>query len=310
MPRNRMPQAVALLIALTVLTAPPAHAQFGGVLKKAKQAAAGAAEKKVDKKVDQKVNSKLRPSSTWGAELTESSLTSLLRGLNVELGKVDRRDAMLVEADSAHARNERLQDQHRSVFASYEKQQSANQDCRHNAEEANSVKNQQAMQNKVMGQLSPEFQKEGAAMSERNKKAIEKAQKSGDQAAIAKANENYQRDLMKLMGVDSHADSLAIDRQCPMPREPASVKESNALTARENELRIQIRAVDAEITAAGVAASGMTDEIYSLAKERVVNWAQEVFFDTPSQIQEFGTAERKLLEARKTEIRRVRKVLA
>jgi hypothetical protein len=305
MSRNRMPQAVALFVALTVLAATTASAQFGGLAKKAKQAAQAAAEKKVDKKVD----SNLRPSSTFGDELTESSFAALSRGLNAELGKVERRDALHADADSAHERSQRLEKEHRSDFASYERQHTANRDCRRNAEKANEAKTEQQMQKKMEGQLSPAFQQEVAALSARNEKAIEKAQKSGDQAAITKANEAYQHDLMKLMGMDRHADSAAVEKQCPAPPEPASVKESKALTARENDLRVQIRALDEQIMTAGVAASGMTAEIYALAKERVVNWAYEAF-DGGSQVQEFGSAERKMFEAHKSDIKKLRKVLA
>jgi hypothetical protein len=309
MSRHRMPEAVALFVALTVLAATPASAQFGGLAKKAKQAAQAAAEKKVDKKTGNTANSNLRPSNTFGEELTESSFSNLLRGLNAELAKTERRDALHADADSAHQRNERLQRLHHADFQAYERQTAANRDCRRTAEETNQAKNEQAMQTKVKQQLSPAFQKDMAEMSARNEKARAKAEKSGDKAAIDKANENYQRDLMTLLGFDPRADSLAVERQCPTPREPASVTESKALTERENSIRVQIRALDGEITTAGAAASGMTPEVYALAKERVLNWSQEAF-DNGSQVQEFGDAERKVFEAHKREIKTFRKVLA
>src|SRR5438034_5407155 len=98
--RNRLPQAAALFVALTTLASAPAHAQFGGLMKKAKQAA----EANVEKKVDKKVNNNVKPSSAFGEELTESSYASVARGLNAELAKAKQHDRLQAAVDRAQSR--------------------------------------------------------------------------------------------------------------------------------------------------------------------------------------------------------------
>ena len=55
------------------------------------------------------------------------------------------------------------------------------------------------------------------------------------------------------------------------------------------------------------AASGMDNRGFGLARERVLHWYRETHGGTP--IQAFGDGERKLLEARKTDIEKFKNLL-
>jgi hypothetical protein len=129
-----------------------------------------------------------------------------------------------------------------------------------------------------------------------------------------KATAGYNRAALIFISADSHADSAAVNQQCgPRPHEPAWLPKAKAAAAREDSLRVQVRALDGEIASAGATASGMPPEKYALAKERVLNWAyEENAFEEASggsRVQDFGDAERKMFEAHKAEIKKFERLL-
>jgi hypothetical protein len=127
MSHNRMPQVVALFVALSVFASVPAHAQFGGLLKKAaKKAAEASVEKKVEKRVDPE-NSASRP-KPFGQEFTEASFDSLMRQLNTERAGAERREALLAEIDSLNRKGDGLN--HDADLAAYDRAVAANLECR------------------------------------------------------------------------------------------------------------------------------------------------------------------------------------
>lgn len=298
MSRIRLSHAFATLAA-ALLTATPAAAQIGGIIKKG-------AEKAVSKAVEQQAQpSNLKPSDAFGAPLTESSLKDVLRGFAAELAKVDKRDALEKQADSVSQKRSNLLDKHQTESEVYDKQSNAHRECQSNVQNKLREKHNADAQGKAM---DPTLQAKMMLVARDYSMAVGKAQQSGDTAALAKAQADYQTAMMKAMGVDLHADSMAVEKECgKQPAEPAWMAEAKALETQENDLRTKMRMADADIISSGAAASGMPLERYGQARERVVNWFHEVSGGMP--MQEFPAAERRLLESRKGEISRFKKVL-
>ena len=121
-PRARGGRLVALTLAVLCLVggAPRgAHAQFGGLLKKA-------AEKAVDKasgaedKVSPRVN---------GAELTDDALERLLKGLGVTAQKLAQRDALQANAESKGKAASELRTPNEAAIQAWESAGSTWHDC-------------------------------------------------------------------------------------------------------------------------------------------------------------------------------------
>jgi hypothetical protein len=235
-----MPQAVALLIALTSLAPATTQAQFGGLAKKAAQKAAErAVEKKVDPKVDEKAGNdadarnRARPPSAF--TMTDSIYIDFARGLKAEL-------ALLNESES------------------YDRQAALHGLCR------DSTTRQARLKSK---NLSAAEEKKLEALDERYSAAIHKA--NNDDAALKKAKADHDREFNALYGIDVRADSVAVAKNCPAnPREPAWITEAKAKGFPDDQRGV--RAFYQAIVSAGVKASRMTPHDYAGVKEFVTEW--------------------------------------
>jgi hypothetical protein len=116
---------------------------------------------------------------------------------------------------------------------------------------------------------------------------------------------DYQK---KLYGIDVHADTVAAEKKCgAMPAEPAALVQADSLGAQVAALDKQVRAAEQAADAKALDASGMTAAQFGLARERIVNWYAEVRGN--HAYQQFGDGERKLLDAHRGEIEKVKRAL-
>jgi hypothetical protein len=281
---------LAAVAALAVIVPASSHAQLGGLVRKAKEAAAN---KVVESHPS--LNKNLKPSNAFGPELTAQSLDGVLLGLattQVKLGEADalrlqrqKIDADLTKSYSAHDRDrETFDNAHRSA-----------ESCQDSVRSVRKTASQDAYMKRM--QSDPVAQ---AKMIEAGRTLgiqVNAAQQKGDTAEVRR----LVTALTKSQGIDPQADSVAAVERCgAIPRKPAWYIEQDSLRARSNRIDGQIRDIENGAAGEGAKASGMTIKDYSLARERVLHWYMESKGATP--IQAFGSDERKLLESRKADI--------
>src|SRR2546423_1751049 len=119
MSRIRMSHVLVATLGLAMLAAAPAHAQFGGLLKKAKQAAEGKAEQQSNTATDPR-----------GESLNEASLQTVFRGLDAERPKADRARSLWRRSDSLEKASKALMDSHEIEYNAYQSKQQAIEECR------------------------------------------------------------------------------------------------------------------------------------------------------------------------------------
>jgi hypothetical protein len=280
MSRHRMPQAVALLIALTSLAPATTQAQFGGLAKKAAQKAAErAVEKKVDPKVDEKAGNNAQASNQArqpsAIEITDSTYVDFARGLKAELVLLDESE-------------------------SYDRQATVYGRCR---DSTTTKRHLEAMSK----DLSAAEEKKKEALDARHGAAMQKAMQPYNEAAVNKAKADYDREFNALYGIDVRADSVAVAKKCPTePRKPAWITEANALP--DDDDQIEARGAARAIVLAGIKASGMTPRRYALHKELVVLWYQRSMKQGTAS-QPSGAAKRGVIEAHWDEIMTLRRAI-
>lgn len=288
-----------ILIAAVVGTSltTPASAQLGGLMKKAKQAAAA---KVVQSAPLPSANKNLKPSDAFGPELTAASLDGVLRGL-AAMGKT-RTDAEALRAKGQEyqmqlTKSVDAHDKDRQRFeASYDRTRS----CQDSIIELRSSAAQEAYMKRM--QSDPTAQ---AAMI---KAAQDVALKGASITDTAEMRRVY-ASLAKAQGIDPKADTTAAIKQCgAIPVKPTWLAEQDTLRARSARAESEVRELESKSGDDAAAASGMDSRAFALARERVMHWYLETHGGSP--IQAFGDDERKLLEARKADIEQLKNLLS
>jgi hypothetical protein len=288
------------LLAAAVLGAAittPASAQLGGLVRKAKEAAA---QKAVESAIGP-TNKSLKPSDAFGPELTAASLDGVLRGLAVLQASHEQTEQM-------RARRMQLDTQLSASITAHEKERESFEALRNK---------RQACQDSVIdvrGNAAQEafmkrMQSDPAAQAEAIKMANEIAMKAAisGKTDSAEATRSMQA-LAKANGIDLHADSLAAVKHCgAIPPTPAWLTEQDSLRARAGRLDEEIRESQYKSGDDATKAAGMEPRAFALAQERVLHWYRETHGGP--QVQSFGNDERKLLESRKADIEKYKQVL-
>ena len=293
---RRRPLLAALALSLVLLPA-PARAQVGGLLGRA-------AKKAATKVVDNPANS---PSSNnagprlAGPELTEAQLGGVLRGLAAMATRLDSADAVAQQVTALNGRIGTASDAHQAEQDRWNDLDSRTRQCWDEAQGRLNQSHQQQMQQYMM--TKPE------AMQQLQEATIEMGRQQqallarNDTAGLRRLGEEFQAKQMKLMGVDLHADSAAVRKECgSSPAKPAWMVELEGLRARRDALQESERALEQRAGDAGWQASGMTRPDFDIARERVLTWWE-------SKGRGFGDAENRLLSAHQAEIQRVKRAL-
>jgi len=115
--------------------------------------------------------------------------------------------------------------------------------------------------------------------------------------------------LAKSQGIGPKADTAAAVKQCgAIPTKPAWLAEQDSLRARSAHAESDVRELEYKSGDDAANASGMDHRAFALARERVMHWYRETHGGSP--IQAFGGDERKLLESRKSDIEKFKKLLS
>ena len=285
--------AAALAAGALLVTAPAAaHAQFGGLAKKA-------LEKAVEKKVEQKTTAAAAESPSCRqvtfdrttVELTSERLDKVVRALQAADASPAgaKRRELVAQRDAAEARLEELENDEGIRRAQDSQREYAS--CRNEA---------------FSDIVNARVEKEGAGFSAKYMQALREHQ--GRIAAALATNDTITANALQdstyyvltLVVAPTASDSAAVAKKCGKePRPSRRVAERDSLRVAVRELNDEIRAVDEDAEDAMVKASGMTATQLAMARERVTMFIRE------SRTCGFTKAEADAIGARKAELEKL-----
>jgi hypothetical protein len=282
----------AALAAFAVSIPAVSQAQLGGLVRKAKDAAA-------NKIVE---NKNLKPSSAFGPELTAESLDGVLRGLAAADAKLDEADRLRSTRVRYDQELSKSLDAHEKDREAYDAKVRSTETCQSGFQTKRNKENQAMFDAKIKNNPAGQAQLMQAVVQIGEKLAF--AQQKGDTAEQRRLT----LELYKAQGLDPIADSVAMIKNCgAVPGRPAWLVEQDSLRHRSARTDSQIRDAESGAQGAGAAASGLSSKEYALARERVMHWYMEARGASP--IQHFGGDERKLMESKRQTIERFSRAL-
>jgi hypothetical protein len=289
-------QNILMAAALGASITTPASAQLGGLMRKAKEAAAT----KVVEKTVVASNKNLKSSDTFGPELTDASLDAVLRGLaamQTAHGQIEQLRLKGQEYQAAYTRSVAAHGDERTKF---ESASNRIRSCQDSIVDARSTAAQEAYMKRMVS--DPVAQ---AAMIKAARELATKNATTKDTAEMRRAYE----DLAKAQGLDPKADSAVATKQCGViPVTPAWLVEQDSLGERARRAERDARDLEYKSGDDAANAAGMTSREFALARERLLHWYRETHGGSP--VQAFGKDERKLLESRKADIEKFDKFLS
>lgn len=269
MSSSRLLRAAAFASALVSVVPAVAHAQLGGLMKRA-------AEKALEKKVENKVTGGSGDESAacrkvefdrTTLELTGERLDKIVAALEAanDGPKGARRKALKADLDAAETRLQELESD--PTVQKAEEAQQEYKSCRQEAfskiVEARMEKEGQGIMTKYM-----------TAMRVHNEK-IAAAQAKGD-TARANALQDSSWQVMTQVVQPTTADSVAVDRKCgKAPRPSRRAAERDSLRVFVREANDELRAMDEDAEDAMLKKSGMTAAQFAMARERLTTFVQQ-----------------------------------
>jgi hypothetical protein len=308
-------------VAAALIAPAPAHAQFGKLLKKAKDKVAGESDSAAAAKGG---GGALRAGApkfdATVVELTPAVVDEMLRGMATEarLAQVnDARKAKLgAELEALEKEVDQLHAQHPSSESdAWQESNRRIDDCISDELQKREEANESSMQARVMG--DPAMRQKMIELSQR---ASQETQ-AGDTVALHKT----MAEIQKVTHPTAGADSAAALAKCGKPApKPAWMVHDEELSARRTKIDDEIRAYDGAArdsalivvrghggggAAAGGAAgagSALTAPQYSMALERMIAWAAATGPDArPNSRLSYSSVELDALKARDADVRRL-----
>lgn len=287
-----------------------AHAQLGGLVKKAK-------DRVVEQQVANQVEKRVNPAaSNPGAppkfddvtlELTNDRVSQIIRGLSAGRAVLDgangspSRATLIAQRDQAANQSADLAQKNSKAIDAYTVKRDESQRCRNDAIHASREKRQHAndqrmkeLQAKAMS--DPAFREKAIAMAQ--KMAV--AQQKGDTAEV-------HRLMIELNGgapESDNVDSLAADKACgSLPAQPAAMVQSEKLNALANKLTESIRQLEQQAAETEVKESKLTERQYQMARERIEAYLSAVKYN--AEPGGFSAGERQALGAHRADLEKV-----
>jgi hypothetical protein len=288
---------IAVLVGATTIAAPrSASAQLGGLMKKAKEVAAGKTTEAVVNKAS------VKPVDAFGQPLTSTQVDAVLRGLAASQNKMDEVKAAQAEADRMSNAISKAHEGHDEDFQAYSELHNKVGECQSQFIDARHETATRAFQAKLLSDPAA-AQAQAKAMSDMSIQ-MAKLNSAGDTAGARK----YMMQKMSSIYGTPASDTAAAVTQCgAAPARPTwLVEEENYRTqwqAQQDKVRISEKAA----ANVGTDAAGMSKESYALARERMANWLMEK--TGSKQVQQFSDDERKAFEAHGAEIRKYSSLL-
>ena len=288
--------ALASCVALSLLAPVAAHAQFGGLINKAKE------------KVAQKAEEKAAPVAA-GEQLTADLVGSVVRGAQAADRVLGERDRVTEMRESKNKEYSALMEKNQPVHRAYNEANSKILDCRSASfsalEEARSEKNEkrlEAMQSDpaMMGKVQLAAMKYGPAMAE--------AQQKNDPVALTKVQREYFKEILGVdLFADTKQDSVKTDAKCgKVPTMPAALAQEEKLRKDVSVADDSIRTLEAKAVNIGASASGLEQVRYLMLKERTLAILNKLTGQTSAK---FGEAEMEAVKSRQADLEKVKRAL-
>lgn len=292
-----MQRSIICAVGLLAVAGADAHAQLGGLIKKA-------AGKVVEKKADEMLAKATPEKPLDGTPLSASALDGVLKGLNFELQQQaeavrlkaiqEQKLAAWQKADEAgHDEAEKYRASNEKVLSCVSDEMRALQD-----------KHSEDMPAKMMEMIqTPDGQQKVKELTELGQRMSEAAQKN-DTAAMRRINGQY----LRALGADPAADSVVAFKTCGKPpAAPASYLETERRAKELRDANEDLRKVESDLNERAAAVAGMPATDYYLARERLWGWNE-------ARKNKRGTGgvtkdEDALFKLREADIRKVEKAL-
>jgi hypothetical protein len=270
MPSTRLLRATLLAGAFLVAAPAAAHAQLGGL---AKRAAQRALEKKAEKTVVDKTVGDESPScrrvefDRTTVELTPERLDKIIAALeSAYSGSAGtKRKALRSDLDAAEARLQELE-----ADPNVQKAEDAQREYRSCRQEAFQEVVSKRVEQEGQGIMTKYMQ----AMRVHNEK-IAAAQAKGDTArANALTDSTWQ--VMTQVVQPTSADSAMVDRKCGKPPRPSRrAAERDSLRTAVREMNDELRSMDEDLEDGMLRKTGLTAAQFAMAKERLVTFVKQ-----------------------------------
>ena len=273
----------ARLVALLALLAPAtAHAQFGGLIKRA-----------IGEKVAEKVAEKdprpdsagargrggrgaragrMRPAGMPMAsiQLTADTLDQALRGLDALARGLARRDSLGAIADALGRRLAELSSANGDLSRTFHEKAGAIHACRQDVFTAFANKRGKDLQARLAA--DPSLQRRYAESYARYTSAASDAAAKGDTVTLQKLQLEYYRSVLG-PSFSSRQDTVAATTKCGAePPMPAALAREDSLRRESQRTTEARRDAEAAARAAGLAQSGLPAEKFDAARERIEMW--------------------------------------
>lgn len=282
--------------AALVLLPLSASAQFGGLMKKARDKVAEATDD--------------GNATAPGQTLDEPTLVTLLAAFRVADQSLASRDKLDSERTNKNKTLSEMRDRNKPAQDAWNSTNETVSTCRNSSLEEIQEERGKRLDKEMESRASdPVFMGKVQLATMKYAQATQAAQKSNDPAAMGKAQLDFQRELM---GVDIYAemkkDTLAVDAKCgkPVARPPALAAE-DSLQKQINAIDVRIRELEAKAVNDGARAAGMDRVKYAELKERV----KSVYERARQNLNRgaYGTEELAVVRKHLAEIEQVKRVL-
>jgi hypothetical protein len=291
--RNELLARLGLVAAFAAVALAPAsaHAQFGGLVRKAKA-----------KVVSSEASPANGPAPRYDAttiELDADALQRVIAGLTAQqrvlagADGADGVDAIARKRQAISAQRDAIEKAHPDGQEKYNDLTRKYDDCTRPMYERLRKEHNAQMQAKAM---SPDFR---AAMLAKAQE-MGAAQARGDTAAVRK----IQAEMMGPALQYAHDDTVAVQRACGTPPvKPAYLVQSDSLVDADSRLATQLNAVQERSQVAALQESGMTDRQFSMARERIEYYLERA--KGRQRQQGFSAKELSALDARRADLERL-----
>lgn len=280
---------IPVLFALPLLLlALPAHAQLGGLVRKAKSAATGEASRRSGATAALEGQDVAFDDATL--ELTPELLDQVIRGLQAGqaantgqliVALADERDKLANEAADLHSKHGTAIDAHNGRRSDVDR-------CRDDAFRVQGDAREKALQQRAL--TDPAFRAKVMAMTMK----LGEAQAKSDTTALR----TFEREFRILSG-ENKADTARVDSKCGAAIPPHAMDlRIQSLHAQARELDQKVRDVEQQATEDEAKAAGMTVRQFGMARERIVMYLARV--KANSQQRGLTSTELKALEARRS----------
>jgi hypothetical protein len=298
---GRLRVSVAVASACVIFVPVTAHAQFGGLIKKATQS--------IQSKAQAKVADQTRPAAP-GEALTTETFNKVLVGIHASDKVLAQRDQILSARDAQQVELNQLIEANRPVHEKYEAENSRVVECRNkNFEKLSSAFSEEIDRKMKAMQGNPQAVPHMREVALKYAQPIQTAQQKGDTAELIRLTGQMQAELL---GVDPRekykADTVATDAKCgKLPTPPAALVHEDSLRVQIAASGDSIRSLESQAVDAGVTASGLDRMQYLELKERVYT----IYLDLSGghSIYSYGEGEVALVKEHNSELKQMARAL-